>query len=103
MSTTIQASEQLKWKVTAKNQGDFQENGVIVRATFASAADPGAAQTVEAEIPTIAPGEEKTVTLPGPKSPTFGEESSLKIEVVPVPQEQRTDNNRAEYPVKIVF
>ena len=43
------------------------------------------------------------MTLPGPKSPTFGEASVLKIEVVPVPGEEKTDNNRAEYPVKIVF
>ncbi|MCU0306308.1 MAG: DUF11 domain-containing protein [Thermoleophilia bacterium] len=102
-TTTIQASEQLQWKVTVSNGGDFQVNGVIVRATFASAASPNGAQTVEKEIPTIAPGENATVNLPGPKSPTFGEESTLKVQVVPVAGETRVDNNQAEYPVKIVF
>ena len=46
---------------------------------------------------------QQSVSFPGPKSPTFGDSSVLKVEVVPVPGETRTDNNRAEYPVKIVF
>lgn len=101
--TTIQASDKLQWQVTVENAGDFQENAVIVRVTFASDANPKDAQTVEKEIPQIAPGAQQAVTLPGPKSPTFGEASRLKVEVVAVPNELRTDNNRAEYPVKIVF
>ena len=79
------------------------ETNVIVRATFASGASAKDAQTVEKAITSIKPGEQQSVTLPGPKSPTFGEASVLKIEVVPVPGEEKTVNNRAEYPVKIVF
>jgi hypothetical protein len=101
--TEIQASDKLEWKVTVENAGDFAESNVIVRATFAGSASAEGAQTVEKEIPSIASGEQQSVTLPGPKSPTFGEASVLKIEVVPVPGEEKTDNNRAEYPVKIVF
>lgn len=101
--TEIQASDKLEWQVTVENAGEAVENNVIVRATFASDASPNDAQTVEKEITTIQPGEQQSVTLPGPKSPTFGEASVLKIEVVPVPGEEKTDNNRAEYPVKIVF
>lgn len=101
--TTIKASDKLQWQVTVENAGDFQENAVIVRVTFASDANPKAAQTAEKEIPQIAAGAQQIVTLPGPKSPTFGEASRLKVEVVAVPNEKRTDNNRAEYPVKIIF
>ena len=101
--TEIQASDTLQWQVTVENAGNFTESNVIVRVTFASDASPGDAQTVEKEIASIAAGEQQSVTLPGPKSPTFGEASVLKVEVVPVPDEERTDNNRAEYPVKIVF
>ncbi len=101
--TEIQASDKLEWQVTVENAGDFTETNVIVRATFASGASANDAQTVEKAIPSIAKGEQQSVTLPGPKSPTFGEASVLKIEVVPVPGEEKTDNNRAEYPVKIVF
>jgi len=101
--TEIQASDKLEWQVTVENAGESVETNVVVRATFASDASPNDAQTVEKEIATIEPGEQQSVTLPGPKSPTFGEASVLKIEVVPVPGEEKTDNNRAEYPVKIVF
>jgi len=101
--TEIQASDKLEWQVTVENAGESVETNVIVRATFASDASPNDAQTVEKEIATIEPGQQQSVTLPGPKSPTFGEASVLKIEVVPVPGEEKTDNNRAEYPVKIVF
>lgn len=101
--TEIQASDKLEWQVTVENAGDFPETNVIVRATFAGDASAKDAQTVEKEIPSIEPGEQQSVSLPGPKSPTFGEASVLKIEVVPVTGEEKTDNNRAEYPVKIVF
>ncbi|MDP4621232.1 MAG: hypothetical protein NWS72_03115 [Thermoleophilia bacterium] len=101
--TEIQASDKLEWQVTVENSGESVETNVIVRATFASGASAKDAQTVEKAITSIEPGEQQSVTLPGPKSPTFGEASVLKIEVVPVPGEEKTDNNRAEYPVKIVF
>jgi hypothetical protein len=101
--TEIQASDKLEWRVTVENSGDFAETNVIVRATFAGDASAKNAQTVEKAIPSIERGEQQSVTLPGPKSPTFGQASVLKIEVVPVPGEEKTDNNRAEYPVKIVF
>ena len=101
--TEIQASDQLQWQVTVENSGDATESNVVVRVTFSGTASAKDAQTEEKAIPTIAAGEQQTVTLPGPKSPTFGDSSVLKVEVVPVPNEQRTENNRAEYPVKIVF
>ncbi len=103
VDTEVQASDKLEWQVTVENSGESVETKVIVRVTFASDASPGDAQTVEKEIASIAPGEQQSVTLPGPKTPTFGEASVLKVEVVPVPGEERTENNRAEYPVKIVF
>lgn len=101
--TEIQASDKLEWQVTVENSGDSAESNVIVRVTFASGAAAKDAQTVEKAIPSIEKGQQQSVTLPGPKSPTFGEASVVKVEVVPVPGEEKTDNNRAEYPVKIVF
>jgi hypothetical protein len=102
-TTEVQASAQLQWQVTIQNSGEATEANVVVRVTFASSASAKDAQTQEKEIPTIAAGEQQTVTFPGPKSPTFGDAAVLRVEVVPVPGETRTDNNRAEYPVKIVF
>ncbi len=102
-STEIQASDTLKWQVTIQNSGDATETNVLVRVTFSATASAKDAQTAEKSIPSIDAGQQQMVTFPGPKSPTFGEASVLKVEVVPVPGETRTDNNGAEYPVKIVF
>ena len=101
--TQIQASDKLQWQITVENSGDATETNVVVRVTFSSTASAKDAQTSEKSIPSIESGQQQSVTLPGPKSPTFGDASVLKVEVVPVPNETRTDNNRAEYPVKIVF
>jgi len=102
-TTDVQASDKLQWQVTIQNSGDATETNVVVRVTFAGSASAKDAQTQEKEIPSIDAGAEQSVSFPGPKSPTFGDSSVLKVEVVPVPGETRTDNNRAEYPVKIVF
>ena len=102
-TTEVQASDQLQWQVTIQNSGDATESNVVVRVTFAGSASAKDAQTQEKSIPSIAAGADQSVSFPGPKSPTFGDSSVLKVEVVPVPGETRTENNRAEYPVKIVF
>ncbi len=102
-TTEVQAGSSLQWQVTIQNSGDATETNVVVRVTFSSSATAKDAQTQEKSIPSIDAGAQQTVTFPGPKSPTFGDSSVLKVEVVPVPGETRTDNNRAEYPVKIVF
>ena len=39
----------------------------------------------------------------GGAHPYFGDQGTLVIEVVPVTGETRTDNNKAEYPVKITI
>ncbi len=102
-ATEIQASDKLEWQVTIQNSGGATETNVLVRVTFAATASAKDAQTAEKSIPSIDAGQQQVVTFPGPKSPTFDKASVLKVEVVPVPGETRTDNNGAEYPVKIVF
>ena len=101
--TSVQASEELKWRVTVENGGDFVENGVIVRASLSYPDSPGEPQVQEASIDTIAPGDQVAVEIPGPSEPVFGEQGTLEIEVEPVPNETRVDNNRAEYPVTITI
>ncbi|MGE0029210.1 MAG: hypothetical protein AB7U07_19175 [Thermoleophilia bacterium] len=61
--------------------------------------------TREVSIPTIASGQTTTVQIPGPSSDkvVFGEQGTLRIEVEAVTGETRTDNNKAEYPVKITI
>jgi hypothetical protein len=104
-TASVQSTELLKWQVTVKNGGDFDESNVIVKASFFYPASPNDVETREVAIPTIASGESTTVELPGPSSEkvVFGDQGTLKIEVVPVTGETRVDNNSAEYPVKITI
>ena len=102
---TVQSTELLKWSVTVKNGGDFDEQNVVVRASFSYSATPNDVDTREVSIPTIASGETTSVEIPGPSSDkvVFGEQGLLVIEVAPVSGETRIDNNKAEYPVKITI
>ncbi len=104
-TASVQSTELLKWQVTVKNGGDFDESNVIVRASFSYPATPNDVETREVSIPSIASGESTTVSIDGPSADkiVFGDQGTLKIEVVPVTGETRTDNNSAEYPVKITI
>lgn len=102
-ATTIEASENLEWRVTVRNSGDFVENDVIVRATFSYPDAPTAGQTREASIPTIEPGQDVAITIPGPSEVDYRAQGNLQIEIVAVPGEAVTDNNRAEYQVQIAL
>lgn len=104
-TATVQSTELLKWSVTVKNGGDFDETKVIVRASFSYPATPNDVDTREVEIPSIASGATTMVEIAGPASDkvVFGDQGTLVIEVVPVTGETRTDNNSAEYPVKITI
>lgn len=104
-TVSVQSTELLKWQVTVKNGGDFDESNVIVQAEFSYPATPNDVEKRQVSIPTIASGESTTVELPGPSSEvvTFGEQATLKISVEPVTGETRIDNNSAEYPVKITI
>lgn len=103
-TTTLTATDQLKWKVTVKNQGDFVENGIKVNATYSTpSAGPGESAPQQREIGSIEPGKEATVTIPGPPNPAPDEQASLKIEVLAVGGERNTTNNTAEYPVTLTL
>ncbi|MGD9570943.1 MAG: hypothetical protein AB7V62_03530 [Thermoleophilia bacterium] len=104
-TTAVQQTEMLKWAVTVKNSGDFDETNVVVRATFFYSSAPDDTDVREVPIASIASGESVTVEIEGPGSDkvVFGDQGTLKIEVEPVTGETRIDNNRVEYPVKITI
>ena len=104
-TATVQATEDLKWSVTIKNGGDFDESNVVVKASFSYPATPNDVDTREVSIKTMPSGETVSVEIPGPASDkiVFGDQGTLVIEVVPVTGETRIDNNKAEYPVKITI
>jgi len=101
----VQATEDLKWSVTVKNGGDFDESNVIVKASFSYPATPNDIDTRQVAIKSMPSGETVSVEIPGPASDkiVFGDQGTLVIEVVPVTGETRIDNNKAEYPVKITI
>lgn len=99
----VQASDQLKWRVTIENGGDFNETGIVVTATFFYPSDPQERDEKQAQIDELAAGQTTTVEIAGPTTPVFGEQGTLVIEVEPVTGETNTDNNAAEYPVKITI
>lgn len=102
--TTVEASENLKWRVSVENGGDFTETNVVVRATFSYPDAPNEAEVREGSIPSIEPGQVVTIEIPGPTERIdYRAQGNLVIEIEPVPGESNVDNNRAEYPVKIAL
>jgi hypothetical protein len=99
----VQASDQLKWRVTVENGGDFNETGIVVKASFFYPSDPNTVDEKETSIEELGSGQTTTVEIPGPTTPVFGEQGTLKIEIDAVSGETNTDNNAAEYPVKITI
>jgi CARDB protein len=92
-SASVQLTGDLSFQIQVQNQGENTETDVVVRVTVG---DGGDADTQEETIPTIAAGELKTVTIPISKQPPTGQNVPIKVEVKPVPGEQKTDNNTQE-------
>jgi len=91
----IQASEDLSFEVQVQNQGENDEQDVTVKVAITGAGD---AIRVEDQIDSIAAGETQTVAIPLADTPPTGRPVTVHVEIVAVPGEEKTDNNRAEYP-----
>jgi hypothetical protein len=88
---TISAGGKPELDVQVQNQGDTDESGVTVSVTV----DGG--QPIEQQISSIAAGETQTVKIPLTPAPKG--QTTLDVEVQPVPGEQVSDNNKASYDV----
>jgi hypothetical protein len=93
---TVSLSDDLTLEIQAANQGDSTETDVTVRATVGEGGD-----AIEAEgvIDTIAAGETKSVSIPLDERPPTGQNVQIRVEVEPVPGEEKTDNNAQTYSV----
>jgi uncharacterized membrane protein len=78
------------------NQGEHTETDVQVTIKVGSGDD---AVTVDGSVDTIAAGETKSVSIPLNEQPPTGQNVPVRVEVKPVPGEQKTDNNSADYNV----
>jgi hypothetical protein len=96
---TIESSSDLRIEVLIQNSGDSQETQVEV--TLVIQQDPQIRK--QQVIDVINPGETKTVTFRDFGELSFATSTILQVRVEPVPGEENTNNNTAEYPVIFVF
>jgi hypothetical protein len=94
--TTIQVTDELAFEVGVTDSGDSQEVRVKVTLTIPKQPEP---IVLTETIPIIDPGETKTVRFRVGALVPFGEQTTVKVDVDPVPGETNTSNNTAEYPV----
>lgn len=93
---TVVASTDLAFAVAVKDSGDSQEVGIQVTLTIEKTGSPIVkTQTIKV----IDPGETKVLIFRNLGQVPFAAKTNLKVDVAPVPQESRTDNNSATYPV----
>lgn len=93
--TTITVTQDLAFEVAVKDTGDSEEVQVQIDLTIQRSPTP--IKKTET-IPLINSGETKTVVFRDLGSPPF-DKTTVKVDVIPVPGEQSTDNNSFEYPV----
>ncbi len=94
--TTIKVTDELRFEVGVEDTGESQEVRIKVTLTIPKQPDP---IVKTASIPIIDPGETKAVVFTVGALVPFGEQTSVKVDVDPVPGETNTTNNSAEYPV----
>ena len=95
-SATVPLADDPAFEVQVVNQGENNETDVNVKVTVGEGND---AIILEEQVPEIAVGEQQTVTIPLGEQPPTGENVPVKVEVEPVPGEEMTDNNVAEFTV----
>jgi hypothetical protein len=95
-SATVPLTADSAFDVQVVNQGDSTETDVKVQVTVGQGGD---AIDLEDTITEIAAGEAKSVTIPLTKQPPTGQNVPITVRVKPVPGEEVTDNNEAEFTV----
>jgi hypothetical protein len=91
----ITVTNQLAFDVKVKNGGNAEEKDVGVTLAISG----GKKINVNQTIPRIAAGATETVSIPITQTPQTGSVGSLTVNVVPVPGEKNTANNKATYQV----
>ena len=95
-SATVQLTRDTAFDIQVVNQGDSTETDVGVTVTAGSGSD---AIKLEETISEIAAGEAKNVSIPLTSQPPTGQNVPITVNVKPVPGEEVTDNNKAEFTV----
>jgi hypothetical protein len=93
---TIIATTDLGFEVVFENSGDSTETGIQVELTIQKETEP-LVRTRRVDL--TEPGEEVRVTFRNVQPVPFVQETTLQVNIRPVPGETNTANNSAEYPV----
>jgi hypothetical protein len=100
----VTAGPGLVFRVTAQNQGTVTETNVPVTVTVVP---PGtsAEQKLNQTMASIPAGGTQTADVPGfnPAASSIGRVTIIKVFVGPVPEEQTTSNNKAEYKLRLTY
>jgi hypothetical protein len=98
-ATQIKAAPNLSLAVQVINQGENEEKNVRVRVSIRGSGKP---IVLEDKLPVIAIGQTKTVNVSLSSTPPTGQPVTIQVEVLPVPGEKKTDNNKASFPAVFV-
>jgi hypothetical protein len=93
-SASITLTQNLAFDVQVANQGENTETDVDVKVTVGKGSD---AANLDGTLDSIAAGETKTVKIALDQQPPTGQNVPITVEVVPVPGEKKTDNNKQTY------
>jgi hypothetical protein len=100
----VAAGPGMVFRATIQNQGTMTETNVPVTVTIVP---PGvsAEQKLTQTLASIAAGGTSTVDVPGfnPPASSIGRVTIVKVFVGPVPEEQTTSNNKAEYRLRLTY
>jgi hypothetical protein len=94
-ATDIAVSPRLSFDVALTNGGEHEEREVTISLGISGAGKP---LVREQRLPSIKPGETKTVSIPLAAAPPTGRPVTITVEVKPVPGEKKVDNNKQRYP-----
>jgi hypothetical protein len=94
-ATDIAVSPRLSFDVALSNGGEHEERDVTVSISISGAGKP---LVREQRLPSIKPGEQKTVSIPLAAAPPTGRPVTITVDVKPVPGEKKVDNNKQRYP-----
>ena len=94
-ATDIAVSPRLAFDVALSNGGENEERDVTVVVTVSGAGRP---LVREQRLPSIKPGEQKTVSIPLAATPPTGRPVTIRVEIKPVPGEKKVDNNKQSFP-----
>jgi hypothetical protein len=93
---TVTATTDLQFAVGVQDSGNSQEVGIQVTLTIEK---PGAPIVRTGRIQVIDPGEVKNVIFKNLGQVPFAAKTNLKVDIAPVPGEEKTDNNSGTDPV----